>query len=564
MTEKLPSSAVQNLAAQLATVRGRAASQLKQEAMRAYGCSPSTLSRALNEIGHRSHSRVDAGRRRKAVTDEQLRTVAYLQASSTSLRKGIMMPGKDAIDLAEQNGILERGSVDPSYLNRWLRDNDGSRTDQALTTPHIELRSLGPNHVHQVDFSQAINWKIENNKLMYEHLIYQNKLPAAGVPRLWRLLVVDHTTGAFFPHYTAAAGETVPALLEGLYRAWTVKRIAGLSVEDRYPFKGVPQILMADRGSTTRSGITVSLLQKLGVTLNICEGARSKGTVETSHRWWEERFESRFRLQPPPSIEQLNDWAVDFAARYCAEEQHSRHGLTRSSLWQWHIQRCGYFRDLKCDFETFKSIALTDPQACKVDGARIIRFKGHKYRAPQEFVPGQFVGVQYSPFAYPEILMRDVNQPAGPAFAAAPIETDEFGYSKGAAIIGQEYKSQPHTRANTFAADARRGSKELVATGGIQAFGYHIDKVAPMGMKQTGEEVAVTPAQQTLFSRVEARAAVMETLGRNFTVAEAEFVTARFGEQVTEEQISAAVAEIQQQGVTGRVLSFPSAVGGSK
>ncbi|MGE5488069.1 MAG: hypothetical protein ACM3ZB_09665, partial [bacterium] len=443
-----------------------------------------------------------------------------------------------------------------------LREQGGSRIDQQQAEPHIQLRSLGPNHVHQVDFSLAVNWKIFQGRLKYEHLVYKNKLPEAGVPRLWRLIVVDHATGCLFAFYAESTGETIQATLEGLYRAWTEKTLRGKSIKHLYPFRGVPRILMADRGSANRASITVSLLERLGVKLNICEGARSKGTVEVSHNFWEQHFESRMRLDPPESVEQLNEWAVDFAARYCAEATHSRYGSQRSLMWAWHINRRPetQLRELRCDFETFKAIAVSEPHKALVNGARIIRFKNNRYRVPEEFLPGEYVAVQYSPFEFPKVQIRAWDVPAAPVWVCEPVELDEFGFPADAALIGQEYKSQKKTRTARFTDEAAEAAHELVEQRAIRAFGYHAERVAPIELKPSGVEVPIEPAAAERFTRVQARAEVQQIIGRPFTPAEAEYLNEIFGGEVTEAEISAAVTAIQQ-GITPRVLEFPIGVG---
>ena len=243
---------VRDLAGRLDGVPAAARAAIKREFLATYGCSPSTLSRALHEIGVRSHTRADAGTRRKEVTEEILQRIAAIQRASLSLRKGVVMPAEDAINIAEDSGWIDKGALSPSYFNRWLRDQDASRRDQIKPEPHIELRSLGPNHVHQVDFSLAVNWKVFQGKPQYEHLIYKNKLPGAGVPRLYRLIVVDHATGCFFPHYTestgrdraGAAGRALPIL--GAEAAPRRVDRAAVSVPRRAAH------LMADRGSANQ------------------------------------------------------------------------------------------------------------------------------------------------------------------------------------------------------------------------------------------------------------------------------------------------------------------------
>jgi hypothetical protein len=552
---EIPAAAINELAINLTALQGRAKASAKREFLSLYQISPATLSRKLNSVGCRSHARSDRGRRRAGIDDQQLAVIAAVQASSLSLRKGIVMPAKDAIEIAVKNDMAPE--VSPSLYNRWLREQSGSRRDQTAATPHIELRSLGPNHVHQVDFSLAVNWKVENNRPMYEHLIYKNKLPAAGVPRILRLIVVDHATGCFYAHYTVSAGETVQALLEGLYYAWSEKKLNGESIARQYPFRGVPSILMADRGSAMQAGATAALMNRLGIHLNICEGARSKGAVEVSHNWWEAHFETRLRLQPPQSIEQLNEWAIKFAAHYCGVQRHTRHGSERSTMWAWYIGRRpeSQLRELRCDFETFKAIALSEPQRCKVGGSRIVRFKSRKYRVPECFLPNTWVEVQYSPFSFPEIQVRAEGEPNATAHLCSPIELDEFGFPATAATIGVEYKGVKHTAAVTFAHEAQRAAKELVDGKGVEAFGYHLDRTPEVGIPTAGEGVEIEKPAAPVMTRIAAREMAMELIGRTLTVPEAEFVNGAFGEQVTEAEVYAAVDRIQR-GITGRVVEF--------
>jgi len=559
MSAKVSTEAVRELAARMDGTSGRTRAAIKRDFSSAYGCSASTLSRVLTDIGVRSHARADAGTRRKEVDEEVLRQIAAIQRSSLSLRKGVVMPAEDALNIAEDSGLVERGLVAPEYYNAWLRDHEASRREQMNPAPHTELRSLGPNHVHQVDFSVAVNWKVFQGRPEYEHLIYKNKLPTTGVPRLLRLILVDHATGCFAVHYTCSTGETVAALLEGLYFAWAEKSIGGESVKAAYPFRGVPQILMADRGSANQAGVTQAVVERLGVQLNICEGARSKGTVEVSHRWWEEHFESRLRLKRPENVEQLNEWATDFAVRLCALKVHSRHGAARSSMWAWHINRRPetQLRELRCSFEQFKAIALSEPAKALVHGNRVVKFRAQKYRVPEQFLPGEYVAVQYSPFAFPQILVRAADVPTAPAFLCEPVLLDEFGFATTAPIIGQQYRAQKKTGTARFVDEADRTAKEFVEAQELKVFGHHRHAIDPVDVPTAGTEVLpATEAAETFRTKVQARQEVIERVGRQLSQAEKDFLNTTFGEQVSDAEIASAVSEILT-GVTARVLSFP-------
>jgi hypothetical protein len=563
MTSSVPLQAVRDLVCELEQAQGRQRAHVRRQFMSLYGISDSTLSRALHEVGWRAHERRDRGVRRKPVEDQDLQRLAAIQRASLSSRKGVVMPASDAIEIAEDSGIIEPGLVSESFFNGWLRDHEASRTNQKRPEPYTILRSLGPNHVHQVDFSLAVHWKIFQGRPVYEHLVYKNKLPSTGVPRLWRLIIIDHATGCFFPYYSESTGETVQATLEGLYRAWSAKSIRGESVEKLYPFRGVPRILMADRGSANQAKITSTVLERLGVKLNICQGARSKGSVEGSHNWWEEHFESRMRLQIPESVEQLNEWALDFAIKLCAEKPHTRYGAARSAMWAWHINRREEtkLRELSCDFEAFKAIAMSEPQRCLVRGSRTIRFKTRNYRVPEAIQTGRYVAVQYSPFEFPKILIREADVESAPAWLCEPVELDEFGFPLDAPVIGLEFKSHKHTETKRFIAQADEIAGEYIQEQSLRVFGHHRESIEPIEGRQQGEDVlAGVAAEEVRMTRVQARNAVLEALGRQFTRAEVEYINSVLGETVTEHEVEAAIAELQR-GVAGRVLSF---AGGSR
>ncbi len=554
---------VQELAAKLDSVeKARDRAAIKREFMSAYGVSSSTISRILCEVGFRSHNRSDLGCRKKHVDDAALRAMAAMQRASLSLRKGVVMPAADAVEIAIDSGLVAAGEVSEAYLNRWLREQSASRLDQAEAEPHVTLRSLGPNHVHQADFSLAVNWKIFQGKPVYEHMIYKNKLPTAGTPRLWRLLIVDHSSGAVFPYYSQNTGETVQATLEGLYYAWAEKQLDGVSIRQKFPFRGVPRILMLDRGSANQAKITATVLERLNVRLIICEGARSKGTVETSHNWWESHFESRFRLQTANSVEQLNHWAMDFAAKLNATNEHSRHGMSRSALWSWHIGRREetLLRELRCDFQTFRAIAISDPQKCLVRGNYTVRFRSQTYRVPTS-INESHVYVQYSPFEFPNVLLKDsLTSPT--SWLAEPVVMDEFGFPADAPVIGEEFRAHKQTATAVFIKQADEQSKEFIASQKLAVFGHHLAKLEDIEVKPPSCDVLATnvPAEVQM-SKVQARLLVAQAIGRDFTSPEVTYMNDVFCDAVTRTQVEAVIVEIVN-GITARVLSFPKVSGG--
>lgn len=534
---------LRELAVRLTGIPAPARAAIRREWCDLHGIHPATLSRALAEIGYRERApRRDRGVRRAAVSQDQVLGVAAIRRASNSLRKGDIMPTADAVEIARDSGLLGV-DVSTSTVNRWLRESGLSADQQKQPTPHVDLRSLGPNHVHQADFSLAVNWKCFQGALKYEHLVYKNKPPMVGEPRLWRMIVTDHATGAFGVRYIQATGETVQATLEGLYHSWAAKPDS-----KKYPFRGLPRILMMDRGSANQTKITASVMERLQVALHICEGARSKGSVEVSHRFWEEHFESRLRLQPPESVGQLNQWALDFGAKLNSIPEHSRYGATRSAMWTWYIGRREEttLRELRCSWEEFTAIALSEPHRALVSGNRVIRFKGKRYRVPETAEINSTVLVQYSPFDLPAILVRPADTPNAPAWLCEPVELDEFGFLAASPVIGVEYKSHAQTKEQKAGKDAAAKLEEYLPTAPkLRVFGHHADRVDTAQQPQPrGEAVDIAPAAEVRYTRLQARTRIVDALGRTLAPYEAAEVNRMLGDTATAAEIDALVERI--------------------
>lgn len=544
-------------AAELLQLGGRARAARRRELEALFNVSSSTMSRWLNASGIVFKQRGDRGRRR-AVTEAQLGEVFAIQYSSYKQQQGPIMPAKVALEIAERNGRIPAGIVSESLYNAWLRGSGISRTAVDAPTRHVNLISLGPNHVHQVDFSLAINWKIKNNKAIYEHLVYKNKLPAEGEPRLLRLMVTDHTSGAFFAWYTAAPGESVSALIEGLWHAWTEKRVRGESVKHLLPFRGVPRRLMMDRGPGSKSQVLANFLSWLSVEPIICEGPRSKGQVEGAHWWWEQGFESRFRLDPPMSIEQLNDEAVGYAAHISKTAVHSRTRATRTAHWEFHIGRSieTQLRVPNCTFEEAKNHAVSNVREATVHGDGTIQFRGQRYRVPELLLQEKKLAVQFSPFDYPSVLVRAL-MPGAPAFPLQPLVRNEHGFFVDGAVIGQQFKSHKDAPATRLVKEAKQAVAGLVGESErLVTRGYHLDGLEASGIRSRETEISAE-APEPVYARLQACIEVADRMGRALDPAEKKLFRS-FGETVTEAEIRAFV-EALERGVQAEVIPMRAA-----
>ncbi len=332
-------------------------------------------------------------RRSSKLTDEHVRGIARLLAGSIDKRGNVAMPMVDAVELARLNGVIPADlEVHPCTVGRRLRQLRLDRARLEAPEPSLVRRSLHSNHVHVVDFSPCPQWYIEGDGGIARHRIVPYK-PSDfdGRLHLWRYLLVDHYSGAFFLRYYYSRGENAVDLVDFLWRAWSHKG------RRDYPFHGVPLVVLGDLGAPLRAATTKNLLAGLGVQLELHShgNAKASGAVETMHNHWERRFDARLRFQRATSVDDLNVRALELAIAINTHEAHSRHGRTRSSLWatipQGKLRLCPAERQ-------FLRLAHRNPATRKVDNYLHIWWHNAKFLVEGNVNPGEEVTVVESPF----------------------------------------------------------------------------------------------------------------------------------------------------------------------
>jgi hypothetical protein len=278
------------------------------------GISVATLYRQLEKyVGW------DSGRKTRADKGVTRQSQEGLDAVAAMIKVGVRKNGKQtlhtavAASIAAQNGIDV--SVSPSHLNRLMKARHLDMKAQLQDSPAVGLRSLHPNHVHQVDPSLCLVYYDRGQQIIIrDDEVYKNKLSklAELKNKVWRYVLTDHTSGAIIPWYVAAKGETQKNLFEFLLFAW--------AKHDGRPFHGVPRHLMMDPGSANTAHSVRNFLQALQCDLivNKPRNARAKGSVENAQNIVETHFESRLRFRPAHSVEEMNEAAFHWANAYNA------------------------------------------------------------------------------------------------------------------------------------------------------------------------------------------------------------------------------------------------------
>lgn len=426
----------------------------------------------------------DAGRKRRSdhgecrLTEQQIHYVAGLIQTSSRLNKKTIMSCQDALEIAERNGIIEPGTVSAARLAGILRERELSAAALKTPTPHVNMRSLHPNHVHLVDVSVCIQYYLSKAalRILPENEFYKNKFEnfAKIKQKIFRYVLTDHFSHTIFVKYYIGKGETQDNLFDFLCSAWAEK-------DPRFPFRGVPMILMLDRGAANVSGAIKAFIKNLDVALSLPadKNARRQGSVEKAQDIVEKAFESRLRFKPAEDIDRLNELAVSWCIGFNANRVHSRHKMTRSACWVTITET--QLRDLP-DVEILQRIFTNPVKTCHVYGDYTIKFRGEVYRIKhvEGLVPGKSkVEVIYRPFSWPEVtVVYD-----GVEYVARPLETVEGGFYADAPVIEAEYKAHPESPAqkglkkieNLAYGEDRK--KNAIPFDGIEVLGYQADDV---------------------------------------------------------------------------------------
>lgn len=406
--------------------------------------------------------RADKGRSR--LPDDALAFIASSRLASVRADGRGTKPIEVAMNIAAQNGFDV--NVGSGTVARLLRAGQMDLDTQANARTHIRMRSLHPNHVHQIDPSLCLIFYIGKKQyIMSAELFNKNKPAALEAVKLkvWRYTRYDHASRAIDVRYFEAAGENQASLFEFLM--WTWGQQAGRLSH------GVPKMLLWDKGSANTSAGIRRLLDALGVhhETHAAHHAWAKGGVESANYIVERQFESRLRDEPVTSIEQLNAaslaWVRDYnanAIQHVDARVRCDDGVprVRDDMWATILQMpgalvamperkvCAWFMHGNNDQRTVRDnrISFAHPQAGKSvlydlsPWAKDI-YNGQRLTVAPMLLGGCALRV-WLPAADGSDRHIDVE---------AVAEFDQFGRPIDNAVIGQEYRTAPHSAAQQVA-----------------------------------------------------------------------------------------------------------------
>ncbi len=308
-----------------------------------YGWSAQRVYTYLGRVGYETgrKKRADAGVTR--LPAETLNFIAASKQASVRANGKTTKPTSVAMNIADASGM--RVNLSRSSVNRLLRERRLDTRTQALARNTITLRSLFPNHLHQIDPSLCLVYYLGGKQqVMDEREFYKNKLEKAAriKMKVWRYVRYDHASASLDVRYYEAAGETQANLFEFLLYTWG-EQIS----EDGELLRlshGRPWHLLWDKGSANMAQGIRNLLDALGVKheTHAAHHPWAKGGVESGNRIVETHFESRLRDEPVDTVEQLNAaaqrWVRDYNANAikhvdCRVRRASGEPMVRDDLW---------------------------------------------------------------------------------------------------------------------------------------------------------------------------------------------------------------------------------------
>ncbi len=403
-----------------------------------------SLYRVAKRFGYKTGRKKRCDKGECMLTELQIKLIAGLIHETRREKKGTIMPVKKALERAEYNKIIEPGTVSVSRLQELLRERGLNKKALNAATPHTNMRSLHPNHVHFMDVSVCIQYYLKNGQLRIERedKFYKNKWENYGKikQKIYRYVLTDHFSHTIFVKYYITKGETMVNLFDFLVSAWQSKPNS-----KEFPFRGVPFLLMMDRGAANISGAIMDFLEDMGIEFPEPgpHSPRRQGSVERAQNHVEMYFESMLKVEPSSSLDDLNQKALKWCAymNSSPRHRHTRFGTPRIDCWMKITEK--QLRECP-SYEICQDIFRCRFEERSVKGDYSISFQGESFRLKhiKGIVPNvSRVKVFKKPFTWPQVVVEF----DGTQYTAEPVKKVDGGFDADSAIIGQTYASMPES-----------------------------------------------------------------------------------------------------------------------
>lgn len=534
--------AMKHLALQLDAAPHGERHSIIELACAAFGLSRQTVYRQLANVGWVSGRKPRADKGTTSQDSDALNFIATMQRTSVRQNGKVTMNIPTAVSIAAQNGAEVK--VSSSRIATLLRQRGLDVRTQSRAASHVEMRSLHPNHVHQVDASLCLVYYLNGEqRVIRDDELYKNKLAmlARVKFKVYRWVLTDHTSSTIIVWYTEAAGENQISLAEFLLFAW--------GEQEGRRFHGVPKLVIWDKGSANQAHAVKGLLRALEVQdiAHATGNSRAKGQVECAQNIVEKEFESRLRLEPVDNVAELNAaafaWANAFNCNQIPKQDTRIHRgpihLPRTEIWMRIEEEQLRFLP---DADVCRALIAGREETRKVMGGLQITFKHPGAQSALRYdvrhLDGVAVGDQVTvqPMLYGDCaILVSVESFNGERreWKLEPIrDYDRNGFRDSSAVFGESFKSNPQTiveaagkaldriaygdkPAEEIAKDKRKNVTPF--EGAVDAHSHLSNVQIPTYMPRRGSEITVpdrVSVDQAPLSRVAACKALVAILGK--------------------------------------------------
>lgn len=479
------------------------------------GWSRATLYKRLRrDVGWHSGRKARADKGTTCVPVERIEMLAAMK------REAVRKNGKRTLFTSTGASIMVANDLDlpvsNGQLNKLMKARKLDLDTQAKADAPGRLKSLHPNHVHQVDPSLCVLYYMRGQQhIMEADAFYKNKLDNYAKVKLkvWRYVLYDHASAVLAVRYYEAAGENPVILFDFLMWAW--------GQQPGREFHGVPKILVWDKGSANTAAAIKNLLLSLEVTAieHAAGKARVKGGVENGNNLVETKFESRLKFEPVESVEQLNaavlHWQNAFNADLivrddCRLRRRGMEPTARYNLWRRissaqlrilpGLEICRALlsgKELERPVSRELTISFKHPAAprtryYKVDGLDGI-CAGDKVMVRPLLIGGDCsLHLRMTRYDGEDVFHRLEAEPA----------PDEYGFEADAPVWNETYKATADTAADKAAKrmdamafpdqDATKArAKQVAPFGGLNAHSHLADIYQPTALPKRGTALNV-------------------------------------------------------------------------
>lgn len=435
--------------------------------------SRSTLIKKLGEVSGKKprKKRSDAGN--STLTREEAILISGVLMEATRNTGKRLYSLEQAVNDLRSNGLISAGHIDNETgeftplsvdaISRALRQYKLHPEQLKVPAPSLQLASLHPNHVWELDASICVLYYLKNpdkNKggdsglrMMPVAEFNKNKpknLARIVNDRVWSFELTDHTSGWIYVEYLFG-GETSQNFTSVLINAMQDRGDADV-------LHGVPQILFTDPGSALTAPTLRNLCKALGIQMiqHKARNARATGSVEKARDIIERNFESGLRFRQVDDIGELNRLARLWRMKFNRTAIHSRYGQTRTDCWL----KITAAQLVKAPIiEVCRELAIAAPESRKVQVTLRVSFRGREYdvsTVPHVCV-GDSIMITRNPWRDDVAQVVITGEDGFDAFHLVnEVFKDEHGFAIGAPVIGSEFQAISHTIAQRNLAEVEQ------------------------------------------------------------------------------------------------------------